>query len=272
VANEGRLLPFKRRAPTQAPPRRRRRNPWLGLAGALGAALAAVGLPVGLVIWVLSSPRFVLRTLDVEGGRFASSAWTRTALQPILGRNLAALRLADVERLVASHPWVATVELRKVLPDRLAVRVIEKRPAALIRQDDERLAYVDEGGIRIAPFEPELAATFGEFFLVSGGELDPATVARAIALGRRLEALRPDWGSQLSEVEALSEEDFRLVTAALPFPFVLRYGAEADAGLELEAAVERLERLVPELEARYEQVESVDLRGGRRVIVRPAAA
>lgn len=269
ASDAGRVLPFKRRDPSQSPPRRRRRNPWLALIGLLGAALAAVGLPLALVIWVLSSPRFALRSLDVEGGRFASSAWTRAALQPLLGRNLPALRLQEVERLVRTHPWVETVESRKLLPDGLAVRVVERRPAALLREAAGGLAYVDEEGARIDAFEPGQVGALGEFYLVSGADLSPDVVARAISLGRRLERLRPEWGQELSEIEVLGEQDFRLLTAALPFPFVVRHTPEEGA---LEADLERLARLVPELRGRYERIESVDLRGGRRVIVRPAAA
>lgn len=269
-SEEARVLPFKRRTTAT---RRRRRNPWLALAGVLGAGLAAVGLPVGLVIWVLSSPRFALRSLEIEGGRFASGVWTRAALEPLLGRNLPSLRLADVERLVGTHPWVETVESRKVLPDRLTVRVIEKRPVALVRDAAGGLGYVDERGQRFAPFDAAQVGALGEFFLVSGADLSPRVVARALALGRRVAAVQPEWGRELSEIEALSEEDFRLVTAALPFPFVVRFdGDDDDEAAELGADLERLARLVPELRQRYGRVEGVDLRGGRRVIVRPAAA
>jgi hypothetical protein len=90
-----------------------------------------------------------------------------------------------------------------------------------------------------------------------------------VELGRALASARPDWGSELSEIEVLSDEDFRLYIAALPFPVLVRFTGAAG---ELAAALERLASLAPDLAARYGGVESVDLRGGRRVIVRPAAA
>jgi cell division septal protein FtsQ len=67
----GRVLDFRRRG---APPRRRRRNPLLALARPLGVAVAAVALPLALAAWVLTSPRFQLRHVEVVAAAPAAPA------------------------------------------------------------------------------------------------------------------------------------------------------------------------------------------------------
>jgi cell division septal protein FtsQ len=67
----GRVLDFRRRG---APPRRRRRNPLLVLARPLAVAATAVALPLALAAWVLTSPRFQLRHVEVLAARLAPAA------------------------------------------------------------------------------------------------------------------------------------------------------------------------------------------------------
>ncbi len=54
------------------------------------------------------------------------------------------LDLREISRRVESFPWVRSCVVRRVLPDKLALQVIERNPIAMIRLD--KLYYVDEDG------------------------------------------------------------------------------------------------------------------------------
>jgi cell division protein FtsQ len=253
-----RVLPFRRR-PFAA--RRRRRSLGVALLGPLAGALAVVGVPLTLAGWVLWSPRFALRHVEVEEPGVASAAWARQALAPLRGRNLLLLEAAEVERRLAAHPWVDGAEVRKELPDRVLVRLRERRPAALLRRGAE-LVYLDAAGEAIAPYDPRLGAP--DLLLLSAAAARPAELRAGLELALELERLQPQWAAGLSEVEVLGDGDFRLYTAALPFPLLVD-------GATLQRQLRWLEAVLPQLLARYGQLDGVDLRFARRIVVQPAA-
>ena len=144
---------------------------------------------------------------------------------------------------------------------------------ALLSRDGE-LLYADARGEAIAPVElgdlggpGHLGDLRGEargLLLVSFPERLPDGVARALEVAGELGRVNPDWAAHLGRIEVLGEEDFRLETAALPFPILVRSG-------DVAAKAKRLEALLPELARRYPAIESVDLRFSRRIVIEPAA-
>ncbi|HYG64807.1 MAG TPA: FtsQ-type POTRA domain-containing protein [Thermoanaerobaculia bacterium] len=266
----GRVLDFKRRS---APPRRRRPSFLRSLLRPLTMALALVALPLGAGVWVLTSGRFDLRQVIVEGGegqgQRVSAAWIERALAPYQGKNLVLMPLSELVERLHRNPWIDTVEVEKELPDGLRVAFTERRPVALLLRQGA-LAYADAEGRPIAPItSPQeadkarrdglLMVSFSHPLLRSGG------VSRAIAVAGELGRVEPDWAAHLSRIEVLGEEDFRLYTGALPFPLLVRSGEVSD-----KAA--RLGKLLPELMTRYPEIEAVDLRFSRRIVVQPAAS
>lgn len=278
-----RVLPFRPRAADEAAPLRPWRDPepvrrhrgrrirhsrlplFLRLLRSFATALAIVGGPVLITLWIFRSPVFAVDALDVEieGAGRVSDAWVRGTLRPVRGWNLPRLPLAWVDRQLRRHPWVASTALTKELPDRLGVRVVERREVALMRggsEEGEAFWYLDEDGEPIAPYE----ASDGEVDLPlvsaasSGNDLTPA-----LALFDEIEDVAPPWAGGLSEIEMLGDEDFRLWSAELPFPLLVRSGTLAEKTAYLE-------ELLPEITRRYDDVEAVDLRFARRIILQPS--
>jgi cell division septal protein FtsQ len=264
VAAGGRVLDFRRR---QAPPRRRKRSLWLALARPLGTALALIALPGGLVAWVLTSSRFCLHEMAIEGTHRVQAEYVRRALAPLRGTNLVRLPLARVEALLARQPWIESVEIEKILPDRVRVSIRERRPVALLAGPGGALSWADVKGNPIAPAGP---GENREGFLVidlagAAPSASEAAEAMAEALGAaaELKAVNPDWASSLTQVDVLGDEDLRLHLKDLPFPLLVRRS-------DLVSKVHRFEALLPELGRRYTALQSVDLRFARRIIILPA--
>lgn len=255
--------PLRRPLPT----RRRRRSGVAALvAGALVRAILLVGLPVAVVVWLLYSPYFLIRQVVVEGGARVSAAWVKENLQPLVGRHVLGVSLAAVQRRLSSHPWVASVELRRELPDRLRVNVVERQPAALLLRGDEVL-FLDAAGETIAPCPPG----GGEGLLrVRSAFAGPAPVAAVLDVVAELQRAEPSWGLGVREVAVLGEGEFRLATEPLPFPLLVKSG-------EVREGVDNLRRVLPEVTRRWRGIGSVDLRQPRRLVVQhaglaPAAA
>jgi hypothetical protein len=87
-------------------------------------------------------------------------------------------------------------------------------------------------------------------------------VPGALSIRRELVRVQPLWGTGVTEVEVLSDEDFRLHTTALPFPLLVRAG-------DVEPKIRDLEALLPQLLDYYGELAVVDLRFRRRIIVEP---
>jgi hypothetical protein len=260
----GRVLDFRRKG---APPRRKRRSLWATLARPLASAVLVTVLPAGLAAWVATAGRFGLAEILVtpEPSGRVDAAWVRQALAPFMSRNLVFLPLAEVEASIRKNPWVAAVQLRKELPDRLHVAVSERRPVALLLAGDE-LAWADQDGQPIAPVasqaEREAARRDGLLVVRFVHGVQTGGIEGALKVAGDLGRVEPDWAAKLERIEVLGEEDFRLYTEALPFPVLVASGGVQDKG-------RRLKELLPQLLARYHNIAEVDLRFARRIVVEP---
>ncbi|MEM8964065.1 MAG: FtsQ-type POTRA domain-containing protein [Acidobacteriota bacterium] len=241
--------------------KRRRRRLLTRILRPLLVVVLVVGAPVGATTWALTTPRLALEEVRIDidpEGRVASD-WVRSQVMPLRGHHLLRLPLGELETALLSHRWVDAVSLRKELPRRLSVRVIERRPAALLYEDE--LVYLDTRGQRIAPFDP------------STGEVDLPIVRRrdrddesaltvALALIDELERVAPHWAAGLSEIDVLGASDARVVTRALPYPVLLRAGT-------LDTRLHRLRPVLDQIDTRYGVVRELDLRFSGRIVVRP---
>lgn len=234
-------------------------------------------LPVAaLVFWLLTSPVFALRSVVVAGTARAEAAWVEEGLSRFRGRNLMRLDLAEVQRQLESHEWIRGVDVRKLLPDRLRVQVVEHQPYALLVTASDRY-FLDQWGrvitnadeseddwlvIKMDSSEPMgaqmAAAQYGADFWV-----DSALPLQALELARSLAGSLPGRAHRVREVEVLTPGDFRVELEGLGFPLLVRQETAIDK-------IRLLERLLPQLEERLAPIRAVDLRFSRRILIKPA--
>lgn len=257
--NGDNVVPFRRRRRLK----RSRRSPLLRWLKPLGLATAIVSLPVGAILWLLTSPRFALQEVRVETGERVPEAWIEAALQPAMGRNLVALSLPQIESRLEKHAWVGGISLRKELPGRLVLKVAEKQEVALLRQG-KTLSFLDSAGEVIAPYDPSQGVADQILVSLAPGTGGQGESAAAIEVLEEIAATRATWASDLSEIEVLGRDDFRVHSTVLPFPLLVRQGT-------VKEKARRLESLMPQLLARYGASASVDLRFARRIILQPSA-
>jgi cell division protein FtsQ len=132
-----------------ARPNRKRRNYLPYLLGALCFGLVGEAASV-----VLTSPRFAIRTVTVEGVReIPKSEALRAAAIP-MGSNLFLFKARDAANRVAGLSRVRRVEIHRRIPNRLVIRIEERQPVALLAVG---LNYylVDETGLPYARLEHE---------------------------------------------------------------------------------------------------------------------
>ena len=104
----------------------------LNASAALLALIGVLAVLVVLALWALRQPAFDLRRIQVEGEVARNSVATlRANAAPQLKGNYFTLSLREARRAFESVPWVRHAAVRRIWPNRLAVRLEEHRPVAL---------------------------------------------------------------------------------------------------------------------------------------------
>ncbi|HEX7382773.1 MAG TPA: cell division protein FtsQ/DivIB [Burkholderiaceae bacterium] len=217
-------------------------------AGVALAALASAGA------FVARQPLFAIRSIEVEGDVARNSASTiRANALPQLAGNFFSLDLGAARRAFESVPWVRRAVVRRVWPNRLAVRLEEHRPAALWEPEDDAGAE-------------KLVNTEGEVFEANLGDVEddalPAlsgpegSSAVMLAAYRRLAPVFGGLNARLDRLVLSGRGSWR---AELDNGAAVEIGRGSED--ELDARAERFVRTVGQVTSRYDRrLEYADLR------------
>jgi cell division protein FtsQ len=85
-----------------------------------------------LVTYVQASPRFHLRTVEVSGGKFVTTAAVEKIFSADRDLGLYQIPLEERRLEVEQIPWVRSATINRVLPDRVVVSVEEREPVAFL--------------------------------------------------------------------------------------------------------------------------------------------
>ena len=261
-----------RRARAQ-PGRRARLKAYLtwGLARRIFSVVLLVFGVYEAVSFAFTTPLLRVSRIAVSGNVRLSSGEVQALVDDLRGTSILRADLDAFRQRLVESPWVADVELRRVLPSTIEVFVSERRPVGLCRLGQE-LYLVDETGTVIDQFGPQYAefdlpivdglVTHPNTRQSSSGSIDPERAelaARVIAaLGRSQEI-----GRRLSQVDVTDAND--AVVLLEGDPALLHVGEDrflerVQTYLDLSAA----------LRERVNEIDYVDLRFDQRIYVRPA--
>jgi len=90
---------------------------------------------------------FRINEIEIIGCRFTTSGGLKKMAGLSYEMNMLNLELQTLEKQILAHPWIKDVEVRKIWPDALHIRVTEYRPNALVVDKEEHLQYLDFGGV-----------------------------------------------------------------------------------------------------------------------------
>ena len=79
-----------------------------------------------------------IRTIQLSGTfRYIDQQEVESAVQPAIGEGFFSLDINRVQQTLGDKPWVESISIRRIWPDRLDIAIVEKRPVA--RWDDSHL-------------------------------------------------------------------------------------------------------------------------------------
>ncbi len=235
---------------------------WIGVA--LAGAVAVPSALAGRHAWrfVLSDPQFTLSrdragALAIQGLQYTSRFKVQRVFAADFGRSVLALPLEERRRRLLGIDWVEDASVSRIWPDRLAVRIRERRPVAFVLLRSGWL-LVDSQGVLLDP-PPHAQFTFP---VLSGLREDGSEAQRREGVGVLLQ-VEEELGRQagnLSEVNVSDLSNIRIVTQVdnRTLEFVLGDGS-------FGRRYENFLTHYPEIRRRSPEVKSFDLRLDDRI-------
>ncbi len=190
------------------------RRPSRGLVGTLCAVallLALWQVVPPAVDWIQTHPYFALTTVEIDGNRRLSRAeildWVGVGAQASVWD----VTPHRVRARLLAHPWIREARVRRDFPNRLALAVTERRPAAIVRLDG--LQYVDRAGHLLGPLRGDDSR---DFPVITGFDGPAQADFVAVGMHRALQLLRRC--ERLSCFDAVSEVHVDRETGLTVFP------------------------------------------------------
>ncbi len=192
--------------------------------------------------YITRSEFFRIRHMDaveIHGLRRLSRDEIRGLSGITLNTNIIALDTGRVRAAIESHPWVARARVDRFYPNRVRIRVEERKPFALLNRDDG-IYYVDRAG---TVFARVMAGDDLDYPVITGLEHDVvgnhALLNRALATINAVRRSDPIFPRQsLSELHVADGGDQTLFLVNNPFP--VRLGRAQPRQKEISAVLRQL--------------------------------
>ncbi len=203
------------KAPEKKP--RVRYRLWIGLAACV-VAFASTAWAAKTVRGFLSSdPRFALRQsppgaksrgIIVIGANYTSTSAVQQVFAQDYGRSIFQTDIAERRRRLLAIDWIENASVSRVWPNRIYVRIHERKPVAFVNVPHQGFLLVDGEGVLLSP-PPR--SNF-EFPVLSGVWVDQSEADRKLRVQAALRLL-DDLGpvaKDVSEVNAAAPDDLRV--------------------------------------------------------------
>lgn len=237
---------------------------WLLLAAVHAFVLAALAFAADRIARrTAHAEDFELRSIEVSGLARVPDATVDRLLEPFLRRSLIDLDLEEVAAVLEREPWIREARVRRVLPDALDVRIVERVPVARVHRGEE-VGLVDVTGSVLRAGDDEAWDALP--WILGGDDLEGRPLAGLVqgALGglSRLRAARPELYAEILAVRIERDAlEIRLKDGARVLLDRDRPERNLDTWFALRSEIDR----------RVGATGTVDLRWRGRIAVLPAS-
>lgn len=249
----------------------------------VGAGIAGIWLTYAGARFLLTAPEMQLihpEQVGISGNHFVSRTAVLETFVADRGKSILRIPIEERRSQIESLPWVEDAAVRRVLPNRIQVDIIERTPVAFLREDSG-MFLIDAHGVIL---DPPLRADF-RFPVVtgifSGMPLDEREKRMQLfqTFSQQVEDARPGAMNQVSDVDLSDANDLtasitRLqksaaVNGANPadVPVTVHFG-NTDFGGKFATLLDNF----AQWRATAGAIDSVDLRFGREAVVNPEIA
>jgi cell division protein FtsQ len=184
--------------------------------GFIAMLIASLYLFHRLEQFLIRDPRFALAgtdadaaAIEISGAAHASRSQIERVFSIDLGRSVYLLPLADRRDALRTVDWVKDASIARLWPNRVVVRVEERKPVAFVTLGPSHFALIDEDGVILPPAPDRFALP-----VLTGVRASDALADRRDRVHRMLRLTRDlgDEARNISEVD-VSDRDNLKVTA-----------------------------------------------------------
>jgi cell division protein FtsQ len=250
-------------------------------------ALAAAATSYALGHYLLVSPEMALIHSDqvqVTGNEYVPKGRVLEVFSADRNRSVLRIPLNERRRQLETIPWVEQATVRRALPNRIEVEIVERTPIAFLREGSD-LALVDVHGVIL---DRPLKANF-HFPVITGIGADMPIEDRELRMqmfagfSQQVESARAGAMEQVSEVDLTEAKDLRATISGLQVTNTSSGGAaanddwgNADAPImvhfgdsDFQSKYLTVLNDIGQWRAAAGRVESVDLRFNGEAVVNP---
>jgi cell division protein FtsQ len=216
-------------------------------------------------VHLLGDPFFRVREVEVEGNRKITKEALLSLTMMEGMPNLFSVNLEEVVKRIESHPWIESVRVRKVFPNKILIQIEERQPMAIIQL--EELYYIDAEGEIFSPVgdKDEYNYPYITGLTRSILEKDPTEATRLIT--KALELLKIVDREKIPPLEEISEIHLEKVFGI--HCFTKSEGVEVKMGWEdFGEKLKRLSLIWSDLRKRGFSVTSIDCSNLERMVVK----
>ncbi len=280
---------LRRQKPLEIKRRKFGRKTWNSFLRAsvwVGAGLAGVWLTYAGTHFLLTAPQMELihpEQVAISGNHFVSRTAVLETFVADRGKSILRVPIEARRAQIESLPWVEHATVRRVLPNRIQVDIVERTPIAFLR-DGSSMSLIDANGVIL---NPPLRADF-HFPVVTGilpgMPMDERQKRMQLFedFSRQVEDARPGAMNQVSEIDLSDANDLTASITGLQksaanslnggarpadLPVTVHFG-NTDFGGKFTTLLDNF----AQWRATAGEIDSVDLRFSREAVVNPEIA
>jgi cell division protein FtsQ len=158
--------------------------------------------------------RFALSRIDVQGAGYAQPDKIRAVFAKDMSKSIFAIPLVERRRHLLAVDWVRTASVTRVWPDRLIVKVTERRPVVFARMPTagstrQWLTLIDAEGVLLS-IPPKVRFRLPVMSGVTEEQTDQQRRDRVEAVNHLLADLGPQ-ARDISEVNAANVQEMKVI-------------------------------------------------------------
>ncbi len=260
------------------------KKPWWRPASTVGRVFLTLGAVI--VLGGLTTAGLLLKHYIERDARFRIAGAsdiqtsgltevTRAQMLPVfgedIGRNVFFVPLGERRRQLEQIPWIEQATVMRLLPDRIRIAVVERKPVAFTRIG-QQVGLVDPNGVLLTMAAKTMAERHYSFPVLTGIDPgDPAESRKArmavyLRLMAELDADGKHNSEQISEIDLTDPEDARVLMPEQGADILAHFGE--DHFLE---RYQRYQAHIAEWRQQYPHLASVDLRYEQQVVLQMAS-
>ena len=253
--------------------RRKKAGKLRAWAGRIGKGILSLAVLASLTLLGFTAYQYFQRSVPVNVGEVTIMGCMNSAESELVNlanvdfkANLANLDLREISSRLAKHPWVEKAKVKRDWSRRaLIIEVQERIPQALILLDD--LYLVDRHGEVFKKAEPKDQLDFPVLTGLGTREVRGRDPQAVNLVGQALELLgilgqkKIFTPRDVSEIHLSKQNGLTVFTLKGGVPIRLGSGGLADK-------IDRLEKVLPDLQPKIKEVEYVELNYPRKVVVK----